>query len=148
MGGRKMFYEVYELIEFFRGYRNSIIWLKNYEQQLMLLNDKLVGKIGGSIIIASEGTSDESYRRSSVNDEINAYVLEHKATHERCLEIVETCQRVVKMMSIEYQPIIEDIYFYGMSYSSASAKYDVNRTYLYEIIKRELAKVISNEEGR
>lgn len=148
MGGRRMFYTVEELIELFRGYRNSIIWLKNYDEELMLLNDKLVGKLGGSVIVASEGESTESYRRSSVNDEINAYVLENKDTHERCVDIVQNCRVIIEKMPNKYRPIIEDVYFYGMSYSSASAKYDVNRTYLYEVVKRELSKVINNEESR
>ena len=47
------------------------------------------------MIVASEGESNESYRRSSVNDEINAYVLENKDTHERCVDIVQNCRVII-----------------------------------------------------
>lgn len=144
-----MMRSVDELIEMFRAYRNAKIWMMSYLEDFKLLEHKLRGNLGGSIITTGDGgQSNESYRRSSVNDEMNRFILENEKSYERYDEILKCCDHALSRMDLKHRPLIEDIYLYGMKVSNASAKYGYNRNYIYELVKRELEKVVNNETSR
>ena len=129
-------------VNFIKGqlesYRECKNWLKGYDTKWFLLEHELT-KIKGMNIGGEGGSggSNESMRRSVVNDNMN----ELRSLKEHCERTIQICECILSKTKPEYREVMEMFYINGDEISKIESHTMYERNYIYRILRKETLRL-------